>query len=212
MKSKAIDTMLEGKKRRQKQAALTYGVGVNDCTFSVTSKMDGVHVTHRAYQTWRGILQRCFDAQTKEKYPTYADCSLGGEWVYFSNFHRWWKVNYRDGWVVDKDLLFPGNKVYSPQHCLYVPEELNNFVLSREAKRGLSPIGSTFDPLLGKYRTSISLGKGEKFHLGIHKTAEEAYSAWLTAKIKLAERFKPVCDEIHPQLYESLLTKIRSIR
>ncbi|MBC1188495.1 AP2 domain-containing protein [Kluyvera sp. SCKS090646] len=212
MLSRDIDIMLEGKSRRQKQFVLAYGVGVNDCNFPVTSRVNGVLVTHRAFQTWKNILQRCLYAPTKQKYPTYADCSLGDEWIYFSNFHTWWKANFREGWVVDKDILFLGNKVYSPEYCLYVPEELNNFVISREAKRGGTAIGTTFDARVGLFRASISLGKGKKHHLGAHKTEDEAYSAWLNAKLKLAERFKPVCDEIHPQLYESLLTKIRSIK
>ncbi|HIC5947481.1 TPA: hypothetical protein ACW46Q_000444 [Salmonella enterica subsp. enterica serovar Nagoya] len=207
-----MELVLEGRKRRQKQTKLTCGVGVNDCKFPLKSVVDGVLCTHRSYNTWKNILFRCFDPHTQSKFPTYIGCHVSDEWLYFSNFHKWWRANFREGWVVDKDLLFPGNKVYSPDRCLYIPEELNNFVISREAKRGTSPIGSTFDSAIGMYITTISIGKGKKVNIGVHKTAEEAYAAWLDAKLKLAERFKPVCDEIHPQLYDSLLTKIRSIK
>lgn len=212
MNQRAIESEMESKVRRQKQTKLTYGVGINDAPFPVTKKINGLTKGHRSYNTWRGIVSRCFNADTKAKFPTYAECTIADEWLYFSNFHKWWRANFREGWVVDKDLLFPGNKVYSPDRCLYIPEELNNFVISREAKRGPSPIGSTFDSAIGMYITTISIGKGKKVNIGVHKTAEEAYAAWLDAKLKLAERFKPVCDEIHPQLYDSLLTKIRSIK
>lgn len=207
-----MEAVLESRKKRQKPTSLTCCSGVNDSEFPIKAVVNGVMCTHRAYGTWKNILFRCFDQRTQLRFQTYRNCTIAEEWLRFSVFHKWWKENFREGWVVDKDLLYPGNKIYSPEHCLYVPEALNNFVISREAKRGSSTIGTAFDDRLGMYRASISLGKGRKQHLGTHKTEEEAYAAWLNAKLKLAEQFKPICDEIHPQLYDSLLTKIRSIK
>lgn len=212
MGSTATDIILESRKSRKKHRAPVHGVGIVDVRFSIRGKVDGKRVYHRAYKVWDSILQRCYYPPVQEKYPSYIGCYVSPEWLHFSVFLKWWKDNFREGWEIDKDLLVPGNKLYSPETCLFVPNDLNSFVISRDAKRGPCPIGSTFDHKYGLYKTSISIGKGKKFHLGRHKTAEEAYAAWLDAKLKLAERFKPVCDEIHPQLYDSLLTKIRSIK
>ncbi|MEG4674367.1 hypothetical protein [Enterobacter cloacae] len=212
MTNSESDLLLESRKRRLKPRQLCYGIGKNDADFCIQLKIDGKCFQHRGYKTWKNIIQRCYSKESILKFPTYASCSVTDEWLNFSGFFKWWKANFREGWVVDKDLLHPGNKIYSPEHCLYVPEALNNFVISREAKRGNSTIGTAFDDRLGMYRASISLGKGRRQHLGTHKTEEDAYAAWLNAKLKLAEQFKPICDEIHPQLYDSLLTKIRSIK
>ncbi|MGM8836129.1 hypothetical protein ACS6JN_25010 [Enterobacter hormaechei subsp. steigerwaltii] len=212
MGSAATDIILESKRSRKKNKRPVHGVGIIDVPFSVRGTVDGKKIYHRAFKVWNSILQRCYYPPIQAKYPSYIGCSVSPEWLLFSGFLTWWKANFHEGWEIDKDLLFPGNKIYSPDKCLFVPCDLNSFVISREAKRGPSPIGSTFDARYGVYRTTISLGKGQKHYLGSFACPDEAYAAWLSAKLKLAERFKPICDEIHPQLYDSLLTKIRLIK
>lgn len=65
-----------------------------------------------------------------------------------------WEHKLRDprGWQLDKDLLCPGNKVYGPDTCLWLPRSLNSALsggalLHTETGRvylGVKDAGSTF--------------------------------------------------------------------
>lgn len=57
--------------------------------------------------------------------PTYEGCTVCDEWLYFSNFKKWFDENYIEGFQLDKDIIIRGNKVYSPQTCCFVPKEIN---------------------------------------------------------------------------------------
>lgn len=46
-------------------------------------------------------------------------------------------------WAIDKDILVKGNKIYSPETCYLVPQNVNCVLLKREADRGKYPIGVT---------------------------------------------------------------------
>lgn len=54
-------------------------------------------------------------------------------WLYSPEyFYDWLEVayyevkGYEDKMQLDKDILVPGNRIYSPQRCVFVPNELNN--------------------------------------------------------------------------------------
>jgi hypothetical protein len=52
------------------------------------------------------------------------------EWHNFQNFAEWFCKNYCDAsmdkWQLDKDIIVPGNRVYSPETCCFVPNAVNN--------------------------------------------------------------------------------------
>ncbi len=54
-------------------------------------------------------------------------------------FKKWYDKHYINGWHLDKDILFPGNKVYGPGFCCFVPPEINsllNYHSNRQSKYG----------------------------------------------------------------------------
>ena len=53
------------------------------------------------------MLSRCYKPHTEQLEHSYAGCTVAEEWLRFSNFLAFWKENYRDGYVLDKDLLHP---------------------------------------------------------------------------------------------------------
>lgn len=131
----------------------------------------------KAYNAWRGMLQRCYHELTRLKLPTYEQCTVATPWHNFQNFAGWFYENYKAGWEVDKDLLLKGNKLYSEDTCAMVPGEINVVLLKSKAIRG--------DCLIGVSK------KNEKFvaqmngrYLGYFETELEAYLCYKTHKEK----------------------------
>lgn len=82
----------------------------------------------KAYNLWISIFKRSYSDVYHEKYPTYKNVTVCEEWKCFQNFAKWFYENYKphmEGWHLDKDILVKGNKLYSPETCIFIPNELN---------------------------------------------------------------------------------------
>ena len=44
----------------------------------------------RVYETWKSMLQRCYDKKYQEKRPTYKDYEVCEKWLNFQNFAKWY--------------------------------------------------------------------------------------------------------------------------
>ena len=101
----------------------------------------------RVYKTWKSMLQRCYDEKLQEKYPTYKGCVVCDEWHNFQNFAKWYEDNYYEvcdeKMCLDKDILVKGNKIYSPETCIFVPQTINLLFNKNLNTRGDSVIGAT---------------------------------------------------------------------
>ena len=102
----------------------------------------------KEYGTWCRMLERCYSKKLKEKRPTYENVTCCNEWLLFENFYEWlhkqenfekWFNGKR--WGLDKDILVKKNKVYSPDTCCLVPQNVNVLFTKRESARGNLPIG-----------------------------------------------------------------------
>lgn len=92
-----------------------------------------------AYRAWTGMLYR----GTRTTRPSYSECSVCKEWENFQVFAEWF-YSHCIGIPepeVDKDLLFCGNKHYSPETCVIIPPEINNFLVGRPNKESSLPVG-----------------------------------------------------------------------
>ena len=159
-------------------------------------------------------MSRCYDGIYKLKHPTYKDCVVCEEWHNFQNFARWCTAQKGYGLLgynLDKDLLVKGNKVYSPEACSLIPQEINKAITKQTMFKSGLPIGvSTRDDIGGKYIARLSTSsqgmKGEKY-LGLFDTPELAFSAYKEVKelhIKLlANKFK---DTLAENAYNALLS------
>ena len=154
-----------------------YGVGItgNKYSRSINCKMT------KEYDTWIHILQRCFDDRLKEKQPSYTDKECCEEWLYYPNFYEWlhsqpnfdkWYKEKR--WAIEKDILVKGNKVYSPNTCCLVPQNVNCLFLKREAERGKYPIGVRYtrDGFTAVCRNPFL---NKSIELGCYSTPEKAF-------------------------------------
>lgn len=134
------------------------------------------------YPKWCGMRRRCNEKEWMGKYNAYVDCVICDEWDSFESFCEWAENpanGYIDGYHLDKDLLVKGNRVYSPNTCCFVPQEINSLVTNCRKKRGVYPIGvsksrNTYLAHLSCYSTHVCIGS--------FKTPEEAFQAYKHAK------------------------------
>lgn len=174
-----------------KQTKLVMGVGINDADYPVTKNkmVNGKSVCTWVcpfYSRWRNMLERAYSASYQALYPTYVGCSVCDDWIYFSNFKAWMQTQDWEGKHLDKDLLYPSNKVYSSETCVFIDQKINLFLTERAARRGDWPIGVSLMKETGKYQARCAtLGDGQK-SLGCYDTPEEAHKVWLKFKVSVA--------------------------
>ena len=166
----------------------------------------------RVYETWKSMLQRCYDKKYQEKRPTYKDCEVCEKWLNFQNFAKWYENNYYEiegeKMCLDKDILVKHNKIYSPETCIFVPNNINMLFVKCDRSRGNSVIGTS--PVNGKYRVRCSIinpetGKSKNEYLGRYETQEEAFKVYKYYKEKnikqIADYYK---EQIPINLYNAL--------
>ena len=152
------------------------------------------------YDTWRGVLRRCYNEKERMKNSTYKDCTVDKRWHNFQNFAQWYEENYIDGFHLDKDILFKDNKVYSSETCCFVPVEINNLLTKTNALRGEYPIGVRRD------REGNFVARLNSKHIGTYNTPKLAFEAYKVAKEKhikeIATKWK---GKIIEEVYEALI-------
>ena len=137
--------------------------------------------------TWRSMISRCSKERKNGKDRTYAECKVCEEWLVFGNFKEWMDSQDWQGKQIDKDILIPGNKIYSPSTCVFVDHRTNSFLTDRRSKRGEWPIGVCFDKHSGKFRAHCGnpfTSKSEK--IGRYLDPQEAHLAWKKRKHEFA--------------------------
>lgn len=175
---------------------LVQGVGINDASYPVRPKSSRDKPCPY-YMRWSDMLKRCYSEQFRKQRPTYEQCTVCDEWVYFTNFKQWMKNQEWEGNQLDKDILILDNKVYSPETCLFVPLSVNNFF------KGLKTNAVYYDIDRNKYRVSIN----NKF-IGRYDSEEQALIAYgirkLEEQVSLAMKQKP---EIKSAIISNALQK-----
>lgn len=173
---------------------------------------DNWHACKKLYSTWAGMLERVHVAEALDKRPTYKPCSIFEEWYNFANFYAWAKEQrgwQNKGWQLDKDILFKGNKVYSPETCCFVPSQINALFTKREAGRGLYPIGvheyTTRQGNRSLFAVVCDPDKGTRISGSGGGTVEECFMWYKENKEKIikrqADKYK---DQIDPKVHKAM--------
>lgn len=161
------------------------------------------------YRAWNNMVQRCYNINHLEKSPTYNDCNVVESWHNFQNFAAWYDENYYEvddeKMQLDKDILVKGNKVYSPETCIFVPQFINTLFIKSNSIRGNLPIGVHWSEPHKKYRSACKKGNPKEPYIGLFNTSEEAFQSYKLHKenhIKeVAEKYK---GKIPNKLYNAM--------
>lgn len=191
---------------------LVHGFGINDANYVVSSVVNGKRVKCRAYDTWKSLIQRCYNKKSHKKHPTYIGVTVCNEWRSFMKFRKWWLKHHVDGWQLDKDLL-TDNREYSPDSCIYVPAWLNTFTVGNDAVRGEWPIGVSLHKACGLFSSRCkNPATGKVVRIGLFKTPEAAHLAWRAIKLEYAAQMKAEMDAIDERIYPRVVEIINRAR
>lgn len=187
-----------------------YGVGVTGNKYPISKNCDAV----KEYDVWHRLLERCVYERLREKYPAYNNVICCDEWLLYENFYEWlhsqenfdkWLNGKR--WAIDKDILIKGNKIYKPEACCLVPQNVNCLFLKREAERGKYPIGVRYrdngflavcrNPFLNK---AVELG-----HYSAPERAFQAYKVYKEDIIKQVAEAEYNNKNITKDCYEAMM-------
>lgn len=164
-----------------------------------------------SYQRWKNMIFRCYSETIHKSYPEYKDCTVCEEWLNYSNFKMWYNTHI-EPWELmglkvdlDKDILFKGNKVYSPETVSFVPHIINTLFVNGKNNRGDLPLGVYYDPETKKYCACMSLMRKRK-KLGRFDTSEAAFTKYKQYKedfIKhMAEQYK---EKLPDKVYQAMM-------
>ena len=158
-----------------------YGVGINDADYVVTPTINGKQIKCPYYKAWKSMFVRCYSMNCQEKQPTYIGCRVSSKWFLFSSFKKWMELQDWKGKELDKDVMFPGNKIYGPSNCVFVSRKINALLNDCAAAKGAFPIGTSYHKGTGKYTARICKN-GNSTPLGYFDKIEEASATYREAK------------------------------
>ena len=171
-----------------------YSIGMSGNKYPMS--INGKHI--KEYTAWTSMLKRCFDEKFKKKHPTYQDVTCCKDWLLYENYYEWLhsQENFNkwlngDRWSVDKDILLKGNKVYSPETCCLVSNNVNILFAKRDAKRGDLPIGVI--RFGNRYRADCrNPFTNKQDNIGYYDSPEQAFKAYKIYKENLIKQVAEV--------------------
>jgi hypothetical protein len=170
---------------------LVFGVGLNDADYPVTKRVTygGTLKYSRCkfYITWNNMLKRCYSEEYKLVRSSYKDCKVCDEWLTFSNFKAWMERQDWQGKFLDKDIILIGNKLYSPDRCLFVEPMISSFFNGDINTQKRHKTGVYYDKKGKAFKSECSnpfLNKKE--FIGRFSCIELATASWRNRKHELA--------------------------
>lgn len=123
-----------------------------------------------AYSCWTNMLNRV----GKGKYER---VEIHEDWLNFLTFKRFYDTWHRDGFVLDKDLLSKGTKIYSEDTCCFIPAVLNTAI--RECN---SNARNPADSLV--FCMSFHLGRSETVQCKNKSERNTLYNLYRVVKVR----------------------------
>lgn len=164
----------------------------------------------KACQLWENIKVRLrHNSETEPvRYARYRGVDIDPDWLDFQRFADWFETkHYYEGWQLDKDLL--GGNEYSPENCVFLPEELNKALNIKPNKRGKYPLGVTAAGWGGVGYTVRFKCKYPEYEFRVYTNATglpEALEGYIKARNRyirhLTDKYK---DQLEDKAYQALL-------
>lgn len=162
-------------------------------------------ILKKSYRVWHSMLNRCYSIKSRNNNLSYSNCKVCEEWQSYYNFDKWFNENYYelDNEIVelDKDILYKGNKVYSPYNCIFVPDSINCLFTKSEKIRGDCPIGVVWHNRDKVYEAWCSNGHKHLIYLGRFHDEINAFQTYKKYKENL---IKQIADEYKNKIPEKL--------
>ena len=182
-----------------------YGIGVFGTKYP--SRVNGVKT--KEYKLWHSMLVRCYSDTIKKKHPTYEGCEVSENFKSYEYFYEWCHSQIGFGnkdWHLDKDLLVKGNKIYSEDSCVFIPQEVNTLLTKRTNSRGEYSIGVSWSKTSKAFVATVAKNKGKTEWLGYFNTEIEAFNAYKQAKEAFVkEQASKWKSQIDDRAYEALM-------
>lgn len=194
-----------------------YGVGIIGTKYpiSINCKLT------IEYDAWKRMLRRCFNNKEKERSPAYKNITCSNDWLLYENFYEWLhsQENFDkwlegDRWAIDKDILIKRNKIYSPNACCLIPQNVNCLFLKREAERGVYPIGVRYKDNDGFIASCHNPFTNRNELIGCYSTPEKAFNAYKIYKesiIKQVAQIEYDAGNIIRKCYEAMMNYVVEI-
>ena len=164
---------------------------------------------HKYYVIWYDMLRRCYDSNFHKEHPTYKVCSVEDYLLNFQHMCEWLEINYYEipgeKMCLDKDILYKGNKIYSRDTCIFVPQRINNLFVKSDNIRGKDPIGVDQLPS-GNYGVHCRIGNEKYNYLGTYSTKEEAFRVYKQYKEKI---IKETIDSYEGKIPEPFYSRLK---
>lgn len=168
------------------------------------------------YRHWMHMLQRVYLPELHIKHPNYSDAAICTDWHNFQNFAQWCQIadgfskTCEDGRVfcLDRDLLYPNNKLYSPETCCFIPNCINVGLEGRKrSKTSGLPTGVFWHKATNGYIVSVSSGSNQQ-HIGCFRDLTQAKFEYNKAKtdilVELAQKYRWQISEAAYQALNSV--------
>jgi len=181
------------------------GVGINDSDYKTQPLYDGTTIICPFYLTWANMIKRCYSKNTPQRNPSYIDCTVDPRWFSFMTFRKWMITQDWEGKCLDKDILIPKNKLYSPERCVFVSTQINSLLVTSHSRRGKYPQGVRWDKDIEKFRSEISVNNKKK-HLGCFEKLRDAH---ITARKAKAEHITNIAQTQLEPIRSALLHHAR---
>lgn len=185
---------------------LIEGHGINDSDYMTAVKTHLGGWQCPFYTKWSSMLRRVYNRKMHIQCPTYIETQVHPDWHSFMNFRKWclengWKSDYH----LDKDFI-SDSKVYSPNTCAFIPQELNKFITDSSAARGDYPIGVA-PTSNGYYAYCSNPFTRRNEYIPVMTTPEEAHQAWKKRKHQHALALAEMFPDLDPRVLQSLRTR-----
>ena len=165
-----------------------------------------------AAKRWNGVINRCRPGgHVQRQRKTYEGCSNG--FSDFQQFAEWCQSQpgYKDLeengrlFHLDKDLLVPGNKVYSPDTCCFVPARVNCLLLFPSKTSSGLPRGASYHKRNQSFSASINEPGRGSINLGYFSCPMGAHRMWQSKKIEMISIAAKALDPKFHKVAEALL-------
>lgn len=145
--------------------------------------------TTRSFQLYADVKQRT-RVNLSPARASYEGCT--NDFLDFQEFAEFCNSEFgfdrkRSGrfWNLDKDILKLGNKSYSKDTCIFVPNDINTVFINHQSSRGKYPLGVKWqnngpNPLLSSYKDN-----GKQVYCGLFDDPMEAHRPWQVGKVKV---------------------------